>query len=110
MSVKSALEIIKDSLAPEDAAKFHSGSRKPFDYEQPVIDAAKEAMCGRTFKAPSTVALDDVDYFFPDRQLVIYYKKVLAGLEERIISVKQKIEAAEKRLGEQMKHFGRSDK
>lgn len=43
-------------------------------------------------------AEDDIDYFFPDSQLVIYYKKILAGLEERITSVKQKIEDAEKRL------------
>ena len=47
---KSALDIIRDSLPPEAAAKFHSGSRKPFDYEAPVIKAAKEAMAGRTFK------------------------------------------------------------
>jgi hypothetical protein len=48
----------------------------------------------------SDLALDDLDYFFPDSRLITYYKKVLVGLEERIISVKQKIEAAEKRQKE----------
>jgi hypothetical protein len=33
-----------DALPPEDAAKFFHGSRKPFDYEQPVLDVAKAAM------------------------------------------------------------------
>jgi hypothetical protein len=47
---KSALEIIQESLPPEVAAKFHSHSREPFDYEQPVIEVAKEAMAGRMFK------------------------------------------------------------
>lgn len=50
MTYKSALDIIQENLPPEAAAKFHSGSRKPFDYEAPVIDAAKEAMAGMTFK------------------------------------------------------------
>lgn len=108
MTTKSALEIIQESLSPEDAAKFHSGSRKPFDYEQPVIDVAKGAMNGRTFKTIPTAplvndvdkvgpALDDVDYFYPDSQLVLYYTKMVAGLEARLVIAKQKLEAAEKR-------------
>lgn len=50
MKVKSALDIIRESLPPEDAAKFHSKSRKPFDYEAPVIEVAVKAMGGRRFK------------------------------------------------------------
>ena len=47
-----------------------------------------------------TPLLEDLDYFFPDNQLIIYYKKLLAGLEQRFVSVKQKIEDAEKRIKE----------
>lgn len=43
MAYKSALEIIKETLPPEVASKFHEGSRKPFPEEQPVLDAARKA-------------------------------------------------------------------
>jgi hypothetical protein len=39
-----ALRIIDETLPPQSAAKFHHGSRKPYDYEQPVLDVAKAAM------------------------------------------------------------------
>jgi hypothetical protein len=50
VTYKSALDIIRETLPHDVAAKFHSGSPAPFDYEQPIIDAAKEAMEGKTFK------------------------------------------------------------
>jgi hypothetical protein len=43
MNKNDALDLIKASCSPEAAAKFHNGSRKPFDYEQPVLDVANEA-------------------------------------------------------------------
>lgn len=49
---KSALSIIKESLPAEDAEKFHSHSREPFDYEQPVLDVARDAIARREFKQP----------------------------------------------------------
>lgn len=51
-------------------------------------------------KDVSNPALNDVDYFFPDSQLIIYYERAIVMLEERIIHIKQKLEAAEKRQKE----------
>lgn len=43
MAYQSALDIIKQHLPPEEAIKFHEGSRKPFPEEQLVIDIAHQA-------------------------------------------------------------------
>lgn len=59
MTKESALSIIQASLPPGATMKFHSDSRKPFDYEQPVIDAAMEALGGKGFTKTCTMTNDD---------------------------------------------------
>lgn len=49
---KSSLQIIQESRTADSKVVFHDHSRTPFDYEQPVIDAVKAALDGKTFKRP----------------------------------------------------------
>lgn len=57
-------------------------------------------MAGKIWWFMTEPKLDDVDCFYPDSQLVLYYTKMVAGLEARLVIAKQKLIAAQERQKE----------